>query len=90
MTGRDAHGRFTPGNPYASKGGKARAERLTSEQRKEIARKGFYGLVAQRFNDDRDAACSWLGKLGAWASDAPYRDSFPLFPHPGPCPGGER
>lgn len=89
MTGRDDRGRFTRRNPYASSGGKARAARLTAEQRKAIAAQGFRAFVDTRFSGDRDKAVDWLGKLGAWASDAPYRGRFDVFEHPGPCPGGE-
>jgi hypothetical protein len=86
MSGRDTLGRFASGNPYAGDGGRARAARLTPERRREIARAGWLGLVARRFGGDREAAARWFGELGAWATDAIYRDRFPVFEHPGPCP----
>ena len=88
MNGRNQAGLFVRGNPWASQGGRARAERLTPQQRRAIARQGFAAFVERRFGGDREAAVSWLGTLGAWASDAPYRDRFPVFDHPGPCPMG--
>jgi hypothetical protein len=89
MNGRDASGRFVAGNPWASSGGQARAERLTPERRREIAAAGWAGFVARRFGGDPEAARAWLGQLGAWASDAPYRATFPIFQDPGACPGVE-
>lgn len=88
MNGRDQRGRFTKRNPYASQGGRARAAALPAERRREIAAAGFAAFVAQRFSGDRTRAVAWLGKLGAWVSDVPYRDVFPVFEHPGPCPNG--
>lgn len=88
MSDRDALGRFLPGNVTASTGGKLRAERLSPERRQAIARAGWRGLVNRRFGGDARAAGEWLGALGAWAADAPYRDRFPVFEHPGPCPAG--
>lgn len=90
LTGRDAGGLFTRGNPWASKGGQARAAALSPERRRQIAAAGWAGFVARRFGGDPARAAAWLGQLGAWASDAAYRDSFPKFQHPGPCPGGDR
>lgn len=89
-SGRDHRGRFAPANPWASMGGQTRAERLTPERRRQIAARGWAGLVAQRFGGDPARAAAWLGQLGAWASDAPYRDRFPVFQHPGPCPERDR
>lgn len=86
---RDKHGRFQTGNRWAGLGGQARAAALPPERRREIARAGWWALVTQRFGGDRERAARWLGQLGAWAADAPYRDSFPVFAHPGPMPGGE-
>lgn len=87
MNDRDPHGRFTPGNGYASVGGRRRAEALPAERRAAIARAGWQAVVVQRFGGDMDAAKAWFGAVGAWASDAPYRETFPKFAHPGPCPG---
>ena len=87
MTERDNLGRFVPGNTLASKGGRARAAALTPERRRQIARAGWLALVAKRFDGDASEAARYIGKVGAWAADAPYRDTFPVFQHPGPMPG---
>jgi hypothetical protein len=86
MTGRDERGRFAPGNADASKGGQARAERLTPARRREIARAGWRAMVERHFGGDEQAAGEWLGRLGAWAADAAYRGTIPVFEHPGPMP----
>lgn len=86
MTGKDNRGRFAPGNGYASIGGKVRAERLTPARRQEIARAGWLAVVNRHFHGDAAAAGEWFGRLGAWASDAPYRDRFPVFSHQGSMP----
>lgn len=91
MNGRGLGGRFADGNAWASIGGRARAEQLPPERRREIARSGWRGLVARRFGGDRTAAAAWLGKLGAWAGDQVYRDEPAIYKpdvyrHPGPCP----
>lgn len=89
MTGRDDSGRFTPGNGYASIGGRRRAEVLPAARRATIARAGWQAVVARRFGGDAAAAKAWFGAVGAWASDAPYRETFPKFAHPGPMPPRE-
>lgn len=90
MTGRDKRGRFISGHPWASSGGKARARALDPERRRAIARAGWRGLVARRFDGDSQRAREWLGELGAFASDAGYRAvGLGVFRDPGPCPGGE-
>jgi hypothetical protein len=43
--------------------------------------------VLRRFGGDAARAAAWLGRLGMWAADAPYREMFPVYEHPGPCPG---
>jgi hypothetical protein len=60
MTGHDDHGRFTAGNPFASSGGRARAETLTPERRREIAKVGFAALAEQMFYGRRRKAAAWL------------------------------
>jgi hypothetical protein len=93
MTGRDGCGRFAPGNPWASRGGRVRAAKLSPERRREIARMGWEALVSKRFHGDVEAAKRWLGDLGAWAADQAYRGTSiykpDVFRHPGPCPGGD-
>ena len=89
MTGRDDLGRFAPGNGFASSGGRARAAALTPERRRQIARAGWLALVDKRFDGNASEAARYIGKVGAWATDAPSRDGFPKFAHPGPMPGGD-
>lgn len=85
--GRDAAGRFAQGNPWAARGGQARADALTPDRRREIATQGFAGLVLKRFRGDRAAALAYLGNLGAWASDRGYAAvGLGVFSHPGPMP----
>ena len=67
----------------------ARAAALTPERRRQIARAGWLALVDKRFDGNASEAARYIGKVGAWASDAPYRDTFPVFQHPGPMPGGD-
>jgi hypothetical protein len=50
-----------------------------------IAKQGWRGLVRKRFQGDVGAAREWVGAIGAWAYDAPYRaKGWGSFPHPGP------
>jgi general stress protein YciG len=86
---RDENGHFLPGHRWARKGGQARAEKLSAQRRREIARKGFDALVAKRFSGDRDAAKEWLVKKGQWANDQHYPPELRVFEDPGPMPGGE-
>lgn len=82
---RDERGRFLPGNALAKMGGQARARALCPHCRRQISRAGWRGLVEKRFHGDVDRARQWLGKLGAWASDAGYREiGLGAFQHPGP------
>ena len=90
MADRGKFGRFGPGNSFGSAGGRARAERLTPEQRREIGRAGWRGLVDKRFGGDEDAAREWFAALGAWASQVVHGEFFSRFEHPGPCPGRGR
>lgn len=93
MTDKDTHGRFTPGNGYASIGGRRRAEALPPERRTAIARAGWQAVVVQRFGGDAAAAASWFGRLGAWAAErAAFGGSVifnPVWEHPGPMPPRE-
>jgi hypothetical protein len=94
MTDRDERGRFLAGNRLASAGGKARAEKLTPEQRHAIAKAGFAALVERRFNGDKQAALDRFHALGLWAIDqAKLPDTSVYFrgayPPPGACPAGE-
>lgn len=49
-------------------GGIARAEKLSAERRRAIARMGWEALVRRRFGGDRDAAKAWLVGAGRFAS----------------------
>ncbi len=87
MADRDAKGRFTAGNEWASKGGRARARALSPQRRREIARMGFAAMVDRHFEGDKKAAVDWLTAKGQWASDAGYReDGLGVFRDPGPHP----
>ncbi|MCO6450407.1 MAG: hypothetical protein J5I90_06420 [Caldilineales bacterium] len=81
--GRDSKGRFTRGNPYAARGGRARAQALSPQRRREIARLGFAALVETRFDGDSDMARGWLGSVGAWAGDVYRGTPWQRFQHPG-------
>jgi hypothetical protein len=49
-----------------------------------IAKQGWLGLVQKRFQGDIGAAREWVGAIGAWAYDAPYRaKGWGAFPYPG-------
>jgi general stress protein YciG len=65
MTGRDDRGRFARGNAEARRGGQARAQALTPERRREIARAGWLAVVTKRFGGDAEAAAAYLDSLGA-------------------------
>jgi hypothetical protein len=86
---RDENGHFLPGHRWATKGGQARAAKLSAKQRKAIARKGFNALVAKRFGGDREAAVAWLTAKGQWANDQHYPSALQVFQDPGSMPGGE-
>jgi hypothetical protein len=60
MTDRDERGRFLAGNRLASAGGKARAEKLTPEQRHAIAKAGFAALATKYFDGRRRKCAAWL------------------------------
>jgi hypothetical protein len=60
MNGRDAQGRFTPGNGYGSDGGRARAATLSPARRHEIAKTGFAALAAKYFGGRRRKCAAWL------------------------------
>lgn len=50
----------------------------------EYGKRGWLALVEKRFNGDVAAAKTWIGAIGAWAYDAPYRAmGWGSFPHPG-------
>lgn len=87
--GRDARGRFAPGNTIASAGGHARARKLTRRRRRAIARKGWRMLVKRRFDGDANCQKHYLAALGAYAYEVQagaYDPRSPLRPnatHPG-------
>jgi hypothetical protein len=87
-TGRDGNGRFLPGHPFASKGGKARAKKLPAWRRKAIAIQGYWAMVRKHFDGNPAAANAWLAKAGQHAQDAAAREGGWLFqfPDPGPHP----
>ena len=89
--GRDARGRFTAGNGYARKGGRARARKVDPERLSEIGRLGWAALVDRRFNGNTAAAREWWGRLGfhTYARHAlegtpnAHKLAQPNYAHPG-------
>jgi len=84
---RDRKGRFAKGNVISRRGGHARASSLSARRRRQIAKRGWAGLVAKRFGGDQRAAKRWWGAMGAWHYDQLLIDIYgavrPAFPHPG-------
>ena len=83
---RNNKGQFVRANTLASKGGRARARKLTPQHRHEIARQVCVALVASHFAGDEAAARRWWGEIGKWASDvaAGYAGTrMHVFHHPG-------
>ena len=76
MTGKDDFGRFTSGNGYASVGGRVRAERLTPERRREIARSGWLALVDRRYDGDASAAGRGIARAANPADSIYYGHTF--------------
>lgn len=83
---RDTKGRFLPGHPWASKGGEARAAKLTRQRRQEIARSGFQALADRHFDGDRRAAGQWLSAKGLHVLDARMYPNHVAFEDPGDLP----
>lgn len=87
--GRDARGRFAPGNTIASAGGHARAQKLPKRRRRAIARKGYRAMVRRHFDGDAICQKHYLAALGAYAYEVAagaYDPRSPLRPnaqHPG-------
>lgn len=75
MTGKDTAGRFTPGNGYAALGGRRRAERLTPERRREIARAGWLAFVAKYHHGDVRQAARAIAQAGNVADTIYYGHS---------------
>lgn len=84
---RNSKGQFTKGNPYAQRGGHARAAKLSPRRRRQIAKQGWASLVQRRFAGDERAAKAWVGAVGAYHYDQRILDIYgairPAFPHPG-------
>lgn len=64
MTGKDTLGRFTEGNGYAALGGRRRAEQLTPERRREIARAGWLAFVSKYHAGDVRQAARAVAQAG--------------------------
>lgn len=87
MPDRDQRGRFAKGNSLAAQGGQARAQKLSPQQRSQIAAKGFQTMVERHFDGDRQKAKAWLTARGLWTLDSGYRQrGFGIFPDPGEHP----
>ncbi|MCB0182652.1 MAG: hypothetical protein KDE31_00225 [Caldilineaceae bacterium] len=84
---RNRNGQFARGNSISKRGGRARAHALTPTRRRQIARQGWRGLVAKRFDGDERAAKLWVGAIGAYHYDQRLAGLGwylrPVFPHPG-------
>lgn len=76
MTGKDTQGRFTSGNGYASVGGRVRAERLTPERRREIARSGWQARVDRYYHGDTTAAGRGIARAANPADSIYYGHTF--------------
>lgn len=87
MPQRKRNGQFAKGNAISRAGGYARARSLSAKRRRQIAKRGWMGLVAKRFGGDQRAARRWWGAMGAWHYDQRLLETFgpirPAFPHPG-------
>ena len=66
---RDSRGRFAPGNAYASKGGLARAAKLSRRRRRQIARMGYRAMVEKHVLGDYRAQRHYFAALGVWNSE---------------------
>jgi hypothetical protein len=83
MADRDAHGRFVKGHRLASRGGRARAAKLTAAQRRAIAKKGWRAMVAKHFDGDQEAAKEFFWKKGLAATDSVYDPVNRVWHDPG-------
>lgn len=89
--GRDRRGRFAAGNIHARAGGIRRAQVLSPERRREIARKGgkaaIRALADRYFGGDIQAARRWWVARNLYLQDSQYRaQGLGAFPDPGPLP----
>ena len=84
---RRGNGQFAPGNSISSRGGRARAAKLSPRRRRQIAKSGWVGLVDRRFGGDERAAKLWVGAVGAFHYDQQLQGLGwylrPAFPPPG-------
>ena len=87
---RDKRGRFIRGNTIASAGGQARAQALTPQRRRAIARQARRRMVERHFGGDDGQQRRYFAELGRYAYEAQagsYRARSPLrtaVRHPGP------
>lgn len=63
-------GKFEPGNDFSVSGGRARAAKLTADERRAIALKGLQAIADRLFDGDVVAAQLWLSQRGAIARRA--------------------
>jgi hypothetical protein len=73
----------------SSRGGRARAAKLSADRRRDIARMGWLALVERRFAGDAQAAREWLRAKGLWANDQSLPPEIRRFRDPGPMPQGD-
>lgn len=60
--------------PDPSLGGKAVVAKYGTAYMRQLGKKGLRALADKHFNGDLQAALTWLGSCGAYASDKVYRE----------------
>lgn len=89
MKNRDSKGRFAKNNKISSLGGKARAKKLTPEQRSAIARKGFAAFKDKYFDGSTSDAMQWLIDNSLYVQDREIGNNwFYMAPKPKPLQKG--
>jgi hypothetical protein len=67
MAERDERGRFVKGGGGGAAGGRARAAKLSAEERSRIAAMGLQAIADRDFEGDVEAAQRWLASQGGQA-----------------------
>ena len=77
---------FQPGNAFASIGGRTRAQKLSAERRRDIARSGFEATTQKHFAGDAKRHVQWFIDSGLATQDANYPNWMRVWrkatPHP--------
>ncbi len=82
-----ANGQFELCNGYGFRGGRARAEKLSPERRREIAAMGFQALADKYFKGDRRKCRDWLVDAGILTQL--FGREYMRRTHPLPDPGSD-